>query len=93
MADYKFDGRWLTERSRRIAELRGNDIYDARHSRVGKINGEELRDRSNRRIARFDGRSIRDSSNRVIGDMGDVERAIDGIGGMSLVAMWVFFVR
>ncbi len=93
MASYRFDGRVLTERGRKVGELRGNDIYDRRNSRIGKIDGQEIRDRSNRRVAKFDGRYVRDSGNSRIARIEDVNKAIDGVGGVSLVAMWLFFVR
>ncbi len=94
MASYRFDGRVLTERGgRKVGELRGgNDIYDRRNSRIGKIDGQEIRDRSNRRVAKFDGRYVRDSGNSRIARIEDVNKAIDGVGGVSLVAMWLFFL-
>ena len=39
------------------------------------------------------GRDIRDSSGSRISTIDDVKKAIDGISGASLVAMWLFFVR
>ncbi len=64
----------MTERGRKVGELRGNDIYDRR----------------NRRVAKFDGRYVRDSGNSRIARIEDVNKGIDGVGGVSLVAMWLF---
>ncbi len=93
MANYRFDGRHLKERGRKVGELRGDVIYDRRNRRLGRIDGDIIRDARNTRVARFDGRIIRDSGNRRIAGLNDVTGAIDGIGGVSLVAMWFFFVR
>ncbi len=93
MANYQFDGRVLKERGRKVGELRGDIIYDQRSRRLGRIDGDIIRDARNFRVARFDGRIIRDSGNRQIARIDDVTRAVDGIGGVSLVAMWFFFVR
>ena len=45
------------------------------------------------RLAEFDGRDIRDSHGSRIATIDDVKKSIEGIGGSSLVAMWLFFVR
>lgn len=93
MANFKFDGRILKERGKRVGELRGDNIYDSRGRRVGKINGNNIVDSRGSRVAQFDGRSIKDKVGRRIGTIDNVKEDIDGIGGASLVAMWLFFVR
>jgi hypothetical protein len=45
------------------------------------------------KLADFDGRDVRDSHGSKIAGIEDVKKMIDGIGGVSLVAMWLFFVR
>ena len=44
-------------------------------------------------MAQFDGDYIRDSSGSRLGEIKDVHKVIDGVGGMSLVALWVLCVR
>ncbi len=59
--------RVLTERGRKVGELRGNGIYDRR----------------NRRVAKFDGRCVRDFGNSRIARIEDVNKRIGGAGGVS----------
>jgi len=78
MADYKFDGK---------------EFRDRRGSRIGEIDGKYFRDSHGKRVGEFDGKDIRDSHGSRISNLDDVKKIIDGIGGASLVAMWLFFVR
>jgi sporulation protein YlmC with PRC-barrel domain len=94
VADYKFDGMRLVNRNgQKIAAFDGKYICDSRGSRVGVIDGKYLKDSSGTRLAEFDGSYIQDSSGNRIGTLDDVKKAIDGIGGLSLIGMWFFFVR
>ena len=84
-------GCWRIQESQK--ELRGDNIFDATGRRVGRINGSNIFDSVGRRVAQFDGRDIKDTSGRRISTIDNVRKDIDGIGGASLVAMWVFFVK
>ena len=78
MADFKMDGNYFRDRN-------GN--------RLGEIDGNYIRDASGNKIGEFDGTTIRDSNGNNIGSIDDVRRVIDGHGGYSLVALWLFFIR
>jgi len=94
MAEYRFDGRELRDkRGQRIGYLDGNYIRDSHSNRVGQIDGKYLRDAHSNRLIEFDGRDIRDSRGSNIASIEDVKKIIEGIGGMTLVSMWILFVR
>jgi len=93
MANYKFDGKDLRSQGKKVAYIDRKYIRDARGMKRGEFDEEDIRDANGRKVAQFDGQVIRDSSNARIGTLDDVKEAIDGIGGTSLVAMWLLFVR
>jgi sporulation protein YlmC with PRC-barrel domain len=94
MAEYKFDRNELRDRhGSKVAVLDGKYIRDNRGSRWGEIDGKYFKDSHGARLAEFDGRDVRDSHGSRIASIDDVKKSIDGIGGSSLVAMWLFFVR
>lgn len=92
--EYKFDGKELRDsRGNKIAVLDGKYIRDNRGNKIGVIDGKYFRDSRGNKVAEFDGKDIRDSRGLKIAAISDVKKVIDGIGGASLVAMWLFFVR
>jgi sporulation protein YlmC with PRC-barrel domain len=94
MAEYKFDREELRDRrGSKVAVLDGKYIRDDRGSKLGEIDGKYFRDSRGAKIAEFDGRDVRDSRGSKIATIDDVKKSIDGNGGASLVAMWLFFVR
>ena len=94
MSNYKFDGRWLKNRNgKRIAQVDKDYIKDDRGSRVGKIDGEKIKDARGSKLAEYDGKYIKDKYGRRIGEMRDVKSNIKGDGGISLVALWLLFVK
>jgi len=93
MANYKFDGKELREKGSKIGVLDGNNIRDAHGSKVGMIDGKFIRDSHGSKIAEFEGKDVRDSHGSKIATIDDIRKAVDGIGGASLVAMWIFFIR
>ena len=94
MADYKFDGTELRGRQgNKIGALDVKYIRDERGNKIGEIDGKYFRDSRGNRMAEFDGKDIRDSKGSKIATIDDVKKSIDGIGGASLVAMWLFFIR
>jgi sporulation protein YlmC with PRC-barrel domain len=94
MADYKFDREELRDRhGSKVAVLDGKYIRDHHGSKLGEIDGKYFRDSHGARVAEFDGRDVRDSHGSRIATIDDVKKSIEGIGGSSLVAMWLFFVR
>ncbi len=93
MADYKFDRNELRCRGSKVGVVDGKYIRDSHGSRIGEIDGKYVRDSHGSRIAEFDGKDVRDGHGRRIATMDDVRKQIDGVGGMSLVALWVLLVR
>lgn len=94
MPEFKFDGRVLRNKSgSRVAEVDGKYVRDSHGARVGEFDGKTIRDIRGSRIAEFDGEVIRSSSGSRLGTIADVKRAIDGAGGISLVALWLLMIR
>jgi hypothetical protein len=93
MADYKFDGRELREKGSKIGVLNGNNVCDAHGSKVGTLDGKCIRDSYGSKVAEFDGNDVRDSHGSKIATIDGIKKNVDGIGGTSLVAMWLFFIR
>ncbi|MCB9222000.1 MAG: hypothetical protein H6615_09290 [Ignavibacteria bacterium] len=59
-------------------KMRGSDLFDNRNSKIGTLRGND----------------IYDSRNSKISTLNNVKKEIDGaIGGVSLVAFWIIFVR
>ena len=74
--------------------MKGNNLYDSKNQRVATIKGNNLYDSKNKRVATLNGSDIRDSRNHKMASISDAKNAIDGaMGGMSVVALWVSFVR
>ena len=58
------------------------------------MKGNELYDNHSNRIAIVKGNDIYDNHSNKIATMSDVRRAIEsGIGGTTLAALWICFVR
>jgi len=93
MADYKFDGKELRCRGAKVGTLDGKYIRDEHGSKVGEIDGKYIRNSSGSKIGEFDGSTVRDGSGSRIGEFTEIKKDIDGVGGVSLTAMWLIFVR
>ena len=92
--NYKFDGHYLRNKSGiRIAEVDGKNLRDDKGRSVGVVDGKYIRDSQGNRIAEYDGQYIRDASGKRIGNIKDVNKDINGVGGITLVALWLLFVR
>ena len=77
MAEYKFDGHTLWNRSgHKVATTDGKSVWDANGHKIGTFDGEKIY-----------------ASGTRIGTIADVRQAIEGIGGLSLAALWVLVVR
>ncbi len=93
MAEYKFDGHTLWNRSgHKVATTDGKSVWDANGHKIGTFDGEDIWDANGHKMGTFDGEKIYSSGTR-IGTIADVRRAIEGIGGLSLTALWVLVVR
>jgi sporulation protein YlmC with PRC-barrel domain len=93
MSEYKLDGKYLVQRGSRIGEIDGKYVKDSHGSRVGEIDGKYIKDAHGSRIAELDGQNVKDSHGSRIGTIADVRKEIDGPGGMTVVALWVLFIR
>ena len=59
-------------------KMRGNDLYDSHSNKIASIRGSD----------------VYDSHSNKIGNLSDVKKAIDGaMGGISVAALWISFVR
>jgi len=95
MASFKFAGSDLfTSANHKIASIKGPGVFDERNHKVATINGGKIFNDHNHQVATVKGSDIYDEHNRKIATMSDVKRDIDGaMGGASIVALWLFFVR
>jgi hypothetical protein len=96
MSKYKFDGRNLKFGSSTIANVSGNNIRKGSGSSTeGNIRNDQIRKGSGSNvIANVRGRDIRQGSgSSKIGTMDDVDKAIEGPGGITKAALWVLFVK
>lgn len=93
MADYKYDGKELRCRGSKVGVVDGKYIRDSHGSKVGEIDGKYIRDSHGAKVAEFDGQTIRDSHGSRVATIDNIKKDLDGTGGISLVAIWWFFIR
>ena len=95
MTNFKLKGNDLYDsKNHRVATMKGNNLYDSKNHKVATIKGNNLYDSKNHKVATLNGSDIRDSRNHKIASISDAKKAIDGaMGGMSVVALWVCFIR
>jgi hypothetical protein len=96
MAKYKFDGKKLKYNGKTIAEVNGDRIYQySPHKQFAEVRGDRIYQYSPRKqLAEVKGEDVYQYSPRKkIADMDDIRKVIDGPGGVTLVALWYFFVR
>ena len=93
MAEYLFDGKKLKKRSgQREGEFDGNIVNGWNGAQVGKIEGQSIKDSQGKKVAEFDGKNIKDDTGKKIATIEEVRKVVEGEAGISLVAMWYFFV-
>lgn len=96
MADYKFDGKNLRYRGATIANVSGDKIRKGTgSSTVANIKDESIREGvGSKVIANVKGMDIRlGSGSTRIGTMKDIDKLIDGPGGVTKAALWFCFLR
>jgi len=95
MADYTFDGKRLKKKSsgQKLAEVDRDTIRSYNGAVFGQIEGENLRDSHSKKVAQFDGKDIKDDKGRKIISLTDIQDVIEGEAGISMAAMWFFFVK
>lgn len=96
MSKYKFDGKTLKFGSTTIANVSGNNIRKGSGSSTqGNIRNDQIRMGSGSSvIANVKGKDIRQGSgSSKIGTLADVDKVIEGPGGITKAALWVLFVK
>jgi single-stranded DNA-binding protein len=96
MSKYKFDGKMLKFGGSTIANVSGNNIRKGSGSSVeGNIKNDQIRKGSGSSvIANVSGRDIRQGTgSSKIGTMDDVDKVIEGPGGITKAALWILFVK
>ncbi len=93
MPEYIFDGKKLKKRSgQKEGELEKNLVRAWNGAQLGEIEGKNIRDSQGKKVLEFDGKNIKDETGKKIATIEDVRKIIEGESGISLVAMWYFFV-
>jgi hypothetical protein len=93
MPEYIFDGKKLKKRSgQKEGELDKNLVRAWNGEQLGEIEGKSIKDSQGKKLVEFDGKNVRDDAGKKIATIEDVRKIIDGEAGVSLVAMWYFFV-
>ena len=93
---YKFDGKNLKYSSRTIANVRGNNICEGSGSRtIANIRNNNICQGSgSSTLANVRGRNICErSGSSKIATMDQVDKVIDGPGGVTKAALWYMFVK
>jgi hypothetical protein len=94
VADYTFDGKTLRNRSgQKIGEIDRTTVRAWNSARFGEIDRKNIRDVHGKKVAEFDGKTVKDDLGNKIGTLREIQDTIEGEGGISLVALWYFFVR
>jgi len=96
MSKYRFDGRVLKFGGKTIANVSGNKIRKGTGSNTeANISGDKIRQGTgSNTLANVRGRDIRSGTGSTkIATMDDVDKAIDGPGGVTKAALWFLYVR
>jgi hypothetical protein len=93
MAEYLFDGKKLKKRSgQKEGELDGNIVRAWDGKQVGEIDGKNIKDSHGKKVLEYDGKSIKDDTGKKLATIEEIRKIVEGQAGISLVAMWYFFV-
>jgi hypothetical protein len=93
MAEYLFDGKKLKKRSgQKEGELDGTTIKAWNGTKVGRIDGNDIKDASEKKVIEFDGKNAKDDTGKKLATIEEIRKTVEGEAGISLVAMWYFFV-
>ena len=94
MKNIKLVGDNIKEGGRNVGRLSGQYIKDSNGRTIARIDGDNIKDGSGRTIGRLNGSYLKDSGGRTLVKMDDIRKSIDGgIGGTTLAAIWLLFVR
>jgi sporulation protein YlmC with PRC-barrel domain len=93
MAEFIFDGKKMKKRSgQKEGELDGKTVNAWNGVKVGEIEGRNISDAQGKKAIEFDGKVVKDDKGKKIATIEDVRKVVEGEAGISLVAMWYFFV-
>jgi hypothetical protein len=95
MADYTFDGRRLVKKSsgQKLAEVDRDTLRSYNGAVFGQIEGKNLRDSHGKKVAEFNGKEVKDDRGKKVIGIKEIQEVIEGDPGISLAAMWYFFVK
>lgn len=94
MADFLFDGKTLRKRSgQKMGEIDRTSIRAWNSALLGEIDRKNIRDSRGKKVAEFDGKTLKDDLGNKLITLEEIQKVIDGEGGISLAAMWYFFVK
>jgi hypothetical protein len=94
MPDYTFDGKRLKKNSgQKAGEIDRNLVRAWNGAKLGEIEGKNIRDAHGKKVLEFDGKNVKDDMGKKVTTLEEIHKVIEGEGGISLVAMWQFFVR
>jgi hypothetical protein len=94
VAEYSFDGRWLRNQSgQKLGEIDRASVRAWNGARLGEVDRKNIRDAHGKKVAEFDGKSVKDDLGNKMTTLQEIQERIDGERGISLVALWYFFVK
>jgi hypothetical protein len=94
VAEYQFDGKILRNRSgQKMGEVDRSSIRAWNSALLGQIERNNIRDSRGKKVAEFDGKNLKDDLGNKLAAIQDIQKTIDGEAGISLAAMWYFFVK
>jgi hypothetical protein len=76
-----------------IGMVDNSKVKDRHGNTLARFNRVWIFDASSNRIAHFDGTDVKDKSGVRITTIDKIRQEIDGPGGISIVALWVIFLR
>ena len=94
MAEYSFDGKVLRNQSgQKMGEIDRTSIRAWNSSLLGQIDRSNIRDSRGKKVAEFDGKTLKDDLGNKLISVQEIKQVIDGEAGITLAAMWYFFVK
>ncbi len=95
MADYSFDGTRLRKKSsgQKLAEMDRDTIRFYNAAVYGQIERKNIRDPRGKKVAEFDGKYLKDDRGKTLISIKEIQEIIEGEPGISMAAMWYFFVK
>jgi hypothetical protein len=87
------EGRFLEETMAGF-KMRGTELLDGHSHKIATVRGNDILDEHSHKVATVRANDILDEHNHKISTLRDVKKTIDGaMGGVTVVALWLFFVR